>query len=196
MVNLIFDRKETDIARLKTLRTKVRNRTATTSEYNEWLTSLKGAYNNTDLNRVGEAINYLANLLNTYGYVNTATAKTDWQIGDKPNPEQMTDYLNNLNKLKTAFAVKPSTPNLPKDMVDLLYSEANNIEKFLFDIDELLRAMSKTFVYSGVAGAGQNRIWQQRFRRYTRSLKQWLELTQTYWSDFSDTDIWEDIIYD
>lgn len=196
MVDLIFDRKETDIARLKTLRTKVRNRTATTSEYNEWLTSLKGAYNNTDLNRVGEAINYLANLLNTYGYVNTATAKTDWQIGDKPNPEQMTDYLNNLNKLKTAFTVKPSTPNLPKDMVDLLYSEANNIEKFLFDIDELLRAMAKTFVYSGITGSGQNRIWQQRFRRYNKSLRQWLELTQIYWSDFSDTQSWEDIIYD
>lgn len=196
MVNLIFDRQEADIARLKTLRTKVRNRTATTSEYNEWLTSLKGAYNNTDLNRVGEAINYLANLLNAYGYVNTATAKTDWQIGDKPNPEQMTDYLNNLNKLKTAFVVKPSTPNLPKDMVDLLYSEANNIEKFLYDIDELLRAMSKAFVYSGVAGAGQNRIWQQRFRRYTRSLRQWLELTQVYWNEFSDTQTWEDIIYD
>lgn len=156
MVNLIFDRKNEDVARLKTLRTKVRNRTATVKEYEEWLTSLKGAYNNTDLNRVGEAINYLGNLLNTYGYINDATAKTDWGIGDKPNPKQMVDYLNNLHKLKECYAVHSSTPSLPSDMDKLVVSEANNIEKFLYDIDELIQKMEAMFRYSDTFYSGES----------------------------------------
>jgi mevalonate kinase len=156
MVDLIFDRTNEDVARLKTLRTKVRNRTATVKEYEEWLTSLKGAYNNTDLNRVGEAINYLGNLLNTYGYINDATAKTDWEIGDKPNPKQMVDYLNNLNKLKECYAVYSSTPSLPSDMDKLVVSEANNIEKFLYDIDELIQKMEAIFRYSNTFYSGES----------------------------------------
>lgn len=156
MVNLIFDRKNEDVARLKTLRTKVRNRTATVAEYEEWLTSLKGAYNNTDLNRVGEAINYLGNLLNTYGYRNTATAKVDWAITDKPNPKQMADYLNNLNKLKECYTVYPSTPKLPTDTDKLIILEANNIEKFLYDINELIEKMEAMFRYSNTFYSGES----------------------------------------
>ena len=55
--------------------------------------------------------------------------------------------------------------------------------------------MTNFFVYSGVAGAGQNRVWQQRFRRYQRALNMWEELTQVYWSDFTTTETWEDVIY-
>lgn len=156
MVDLIFDRKNEDVARLKSLRTKVRNRTATVAEYEEWLTSLKGAYNNTDLNRVGEAINYLGNLLNTYGYINDATAKIDWAIRDKPNPEQMNDYLNNLNKLKECYSVKPNTPDLPFNMEKLTFTEANNIEKILYDINELIEKMEAMFRYSNTFYSGES----------------------------------------
>lgn len=165
MDNLIFDRKNQDVTKLKTLRTKVRNRTASTEEYEEWLTSLKGAYNNTDLNRVGEAINFLSELLNNYGYTNDAKARTDWAIEEKPNPEQMQDYLNNLNKLKEAYYIYSETVDLPNDMVGLTFDEANNIEKMLYDINEIIENMEKNFVFSGVANCGQNRLWQQRFRR-------------------------------
>lgn len=196
MNNLIFDRTEEDVERLKALRIKVRNRTATTEEYNEWITSLKGAYNYTDLNRVGEAINYLGNFLNTYGYYNDANGKTNWTRGVKPTPQQANDYINNLKKLKDAYIVKSNTPSVPESIYFLSIQKANDIEKFLYDIDELLQVMLKEFVYTGVSSSGQNRIWQQRFRRYSKSLKQWLELTQVYWSDFSNTQTWEDIIYD
>ena len=75
-------------------------------------------------------------------------------------------------------------------------NDLNKIEKILKDIDWIIKGMEKVFVYTGVAGCGQNRIWQQRFRRYTKSLRQWLELTQVYWNDFAETQTWEDIIYD
>ena len=163
MINLVYDRKPADITRLKTLRTKVKNRTATEAEFAEWLTSMKGAYNNTDLNRVGEAINYLSGVLNEYGYSNSATARTDWEIDEKPNPKQMSDYLDNLNKLKQAFPYTET--ELPTDMFNLVISEANDIERFFYDQIEIILGMTQTFIYSGVSGLGQNRIWQQRFRR-------------------------------
>lgn len=163
MINLIYDRTPADITRLKTLRTKIKNRTATESEFAEWLTSMKGAYNNTDLNRVGEAINYLSGVLNEYGYTNNASARTDWEIGEKPNPAQMSDYLDNINKLKQAF---PYTEiELPTDMSNLVIKDANDIERFFYDQIETMLFMVQTFVYSGVSGLGQNRVWQQRFRR-------------------------------
>lgn len=163
MINLIYDRTPADITRLKTLRTKIKNRTATEAEFAEWLTSMKGAYNNTDLNRVGEAINYLSGVLKEYGYTNNASARTDWEIGEKPNPKQMSDYLDNINKLKQAF---PYTEiELPTDMFNLVISEANDIERFFYDQIEIILGMIQTFIYSGVGGLGQNRVWQQRFRR-------------------------------
>jgi hypothetical protein len=148
MVNLIFDRTQSDVTRLKSLRAKVRNRTATVEEYEEWLTALKGAYNDADLNRVGEAINYLGGLLNTYGYFNTAKARTDWYVGEKPNPKQMAEYIENLNKLKRCFIVYASTPEIPNDMVNLVVKEANDIEKYLYDIDEILKKTLAMFRYS------------------------------------------------
>ena len=164
MIDLIYDRTNTDIAKLKALRTKVKNRTATEAEFAEWLTSLKGAYNNTDLNRVGEAINYLSYVLNNYGYTNNASARTDWQKTEKPNPKQMQEYLDNLNKLKQAFPFA-SQANIPKDMVNLVISEANDIERFFYDQIEIILGMVQTFIVSGVSTLGQTRLYQQRFRR-------------------------------
>lgn len=194
MVKLIFDRKNEDVARLKTLRTKVKNRTATIKEYEEWLSSLKGAYNNTDFNRVGEAINYLADLLNSYGYKNDAVARTNWEVSEKPNQEQMNDYLNNLNKLKECYSVKPNTPDLPFNMEKLTFAEANNIEKILYDINELIEGMKQNFIMCGVPSCGQSRIWQQRFRRTIKRVGSWEEIKDKTWIEYGETTTWENII--
>ena len=166
MINLIYDRTSSDVARIETLRKKVKNNTATTAELSEWLTSLKGAYNYTDLNRVGEAIKTLATLLNDYGYVNSIEPKTDWEVGDKPNQAQMQKYLADLQALKDTYYVYSTTPQVPTDMVSLTYEEANNIEKILADIENVIKNMEKNFIHCGVANCGQTRVWQQRFRRY------------------------------
>lgn len=50
-------------------------------------------------------------------------------------------------------------------MANLTYKRANNIEKVLVDVETLIRAMENWFVYSGVSKSGQNRLWQNRFRR-------------------------------
>ena len=194
MIDLIYDRTNEDVTRLKTLRTKVKNRTATEAEFEEWLTSMKGAYNNTDLNRVGEAINYLGGVLKKYGYSNSASAKTDWEIGEKPNPKQMKEYLDNINKLKQVF---PYTQiKLPDDMVNLDISEANDIERFFYNQIEIILGMAQNFVCSGVARSGQHRIWQQRFRRKHSYMisGSWNELEYQTWNDMSELN-WEEISY-
>ena len=50
---------------------------------------------------------------------------------------------------------------------NLNYVKANDIEKILTDIEDLIHGMEQYFVYSGVANSGQSRMWQNRFRRTT-----------------------------
>ena len=50
-------------------------------------------------------------------------------------------------------------------MDKLSYEDANAIEQILEDIEEIIKNMEQVFIYSGVAHSGQNRVWQQRFRR-------------------------------
>lgn len=145
-----------------------------------------------DLNRIEQSVQYLANILNKYGYTNTTNNKTNWRIDEIRKQEDCDRIKANYESLKKAISYNFTMPVFRWENVQ----EANKIEKILADIDWLIKSMEKTFVYTGVAGTGQNRIWQQRFRRYGRSLRTWLELTQVYWNDFSETQTWEDIIYD
>ena len=75
------------------------------------------------------------------------------------------------------------------------YVKANEFEKNLKDIDYILRHMENNFIYCGVASCGQNRVWQQRFRRmYTYLIvKTWEELIEIYWNDFADNDTWKGV---
>lgn len=157
----------------------------------------KGYHNYTDLNRIESACKELATLLTSYGYPVYITTKTNWTMTDKRTESEMERIRKNVKALKDVYYSASGTPAVPSTLNPITWQKANNIEKILYHIDLLIQGMKQVFVYSGVAGAGQNRVWQQRFRRpYGKSLKQWLELTQTYWSDFSETQTWEDIIYD
>ena len=151
MDKLIFDRTASDVE-------YARNNPSA----EEWL---KGCYNYIDLNRVEEWCKYLSDLLNSYGYVNLIDEKTNWNVNDIQTVEQMERYLKNVKTLIETFAIKKDTPNLPETMNKLTYSQANDIEKILFDINNLIQYTEKNFVFSGVANCGQNRLWQQRFRR-------------------------------
>lgn len=127
---------------------------------------LKGSYNYTDLNRVGEWINYLAGLLAEMGYTNNIVARTDWSMTDIPNVDNTGEYLDRLVQIRAILPViYETTPSVPVDMQSFNYVKANDIEQILFDIDKLIAIMKNYFVHSGVANCGQGRLWQQRFRR-------------------------------
>lgn len=132
---------------------------------------LKGAYNNSDLNRVENKVKELDELLKKYNYITgIATVKLDWSKTDFFTPSDRIRYLDNIKRIRQVYVVKSTTPQLPTTMNKLTYSQANNIEQILVDIENLIYGMEQYLVYSGVANSGQNRMWQNRFRR--TSIKQ------------------------
>lgn len=193
-LSLITDRTSADSARAKSFQGKKWDN-LTSEEKAEYLIGLKGAYNYTDFNRVENAVKYLSDLLNMYGYRNTVNVKTGWTPEDMQKVSEIQRYIDNIAELKNKY-YSSVEGTMPTTSTWLTIEGANYLEKILANIEELIQGMEQVFVYTGVAGCGQNRIWQQRFRRYTKSLRQWLELTQVYWSDFTATQTWEDIIYD
>ena len=120
----------------------------------EWIAGTKGAYNASDLNRVGEAVRYLADearnvLTNTQAYLKErnvaddvifhpyaaedvlADGKTDWEYADVPTPDEMESYLENIRNLRGLLDMPSNTPDVPTDMEGFTFNEANDIETIL-----------------------------------------------------------------
>ena len=154
MLNLITDRTQADVERVRQLAQKgFGNMTA--DEKTEWLNGLKGAYNASDLNRVGAAVAYVAGRLTGYGYAVSVAPRQDWQVANIPTPESMTAYLADVAALRAALTVAADTPEVPEDMERLTWQEANDIEQILVDVDELLTRMAAAWFYSGDLYAGE-----------------------------------------
>ena len=115
----------------------------------------KGSYNASDLNRVNAAMNYVAGRLLEYGYAPSIQTKSNWMETDWITESAAQQYLDNLTKLRQQFSLLQSTPPAPGNMQGLTYTEANNIEKILEDIDFLLTNISKAWVYSGEVYSGE-----------------------------------------
>lgn len=140
--NLIVDRTLLDYSRWLTLRNKG-YADMTEAERAEFATDMKGAYNASDLNRVGNALNYLRDKLTAAGYLggNEFTAVTSWTVPQIPTAEQFSYYLNAVETIRAAMSRKVTTPATPKDTGSLDIEGANAIERILLDIDELLNNM-------------------------------------------------------
>ena len=154
--NLITDRTSQDVDRVKLLAEKAwQNMTA--EERTEWLSPMKGAYNYTDLNRVGGALNYVRDRLAEAAYLpaDVFTAREDWSRGEIPTVGQITEYLQHVSLLREALAQFPTTPAAPTDPNSLDHAAANAIEQILVDVDALITLMVKTFFYSGDLYAGE-----------------------------------------
>lgn len=159
-MNLIIDRIHADLQAVLYLKNKAANtgwNSLSVEEKAQWNSSLKGAYNASDLNRVGSAINEIAGLLNAHGYSVSVTAKTNWvENQSPPSITEMNTYLENIRILRTSYAVKPTTPVIPASMNNLNIAKANSIEQILYDINELIENMITTFWCSGELIAGES----------------------------------------
>ena len=94
----------------------------------------------------------------TGGIIQAPSTDSDpytWYEFDWPTPETVTVYLLNVVALRSVFAVMASTPSVPPDMVGLMAEEANNIEKILVDINELLIKSTQVWFYSDELFAGE-----------------------------------------
>lgn len=169
MDNLIYDRTQLDVIELTS----------------------KAYYNYTDLNRIEQWCKYISDLLIKYGYKIHLDIKTDWTNFDFPYKSEMERIRNNVKKLKQAYT---SFTNVPSNLDNMTWQKANDIERILHEIDYILKWMENNFIYSGVGNVGNNRVWQQRFRRKNSyfKLKLWNELTETYWNELENK-TWEGV---
>lgn len=170
MDKLIFDRTFTDLLNLTS----------------------KAYYNFNDLNRIESWCEYLAEILNSYFYPVSILVKTDWTEYDFPKVFEIERIRTNISTLKQAYF---SFTKVPENLEYMTWQKANAIEKILYEIDCILKNMENNFVYCGVAGCGQNRMWQQRFRRkYSYSIsKTWEELDYKYWREIEINSTWEEV---
>lgn len=194
MLNLITDRTQADVEYAKSFRGK-EWKNLTTEQKADYLAGLKGAYSYIDFNRVENAVEYLSKVLNNSGYANRVNVKTDWTAEDIQKASEIQRYLNNIAELKDKY-YSSIEGELPTVDTWLTVEGANYIEALLENIYNLILDMGNMYVCSGVANAGQSRIWQHRWRKQVDTLRTWEELTEIYWNDFEENTIWRDIIYD
>lgn len=135
----------------------------------------KGKYEYTDLNRIEEWCEYLAEILNSYSYNVNITVKTNWTRLDMPTVSKIERIRQNVLQLKNAYY---SFTQVPINLNFMTFEKANDIEKILNEIDILLVHMENYFVYCGVLNCGQNRMWQQRFRKPKTWIAQPYKLSQ------------------
>lgn len=87
----------------------------------------------------------------------TATQDTrdryTWFEDDIPTPSQMTQYLANVAAIRAAITA--DTPATPESMANLTYTEANDIEQILIDIDDALTRAAAAWFYSGDLFSGE-----------------------------------------
>ena len=114
-----------------------------------------GHYTYDDLNRVGGNMRYLADLLVSYGYAETVKPKTNWAVGDIPRDSEMVWYLDDVRSVKSAFY---GTTPLPESMEHINFTDANNIEKLLEEIETYINRMVAGFRKCGTFHCGQGVI--------------------------------------
>lgn len=123
----------------------------------------KGTYNASDLNRVGAAMNYVADRLKNMGYDPHISPKTDWKDGEWVTPVTQAVYLGDLTELRKQFAMMQSTPEVPPRLLatgintkdGLTHTWANDIEKILEDVDYLLTKSIQSRFFSGDLFSGE-----------------------------------------
>lgn len=78
-----------------------------------------------------------------------------WYEDDVPTGSEMAQYIANVDALRNAIAMFDTTPETPKNADLLNYIKANNIEKILVDINQLLINMAAAWFYSGEVYSGE-----------------------------------------
>ena len=159
--SLIFDRTQEDVDRVKTLKTQIMTdgfSSLSSAERAEYLAGMRGAYNYTDMNRVGQAVAYIAQRMTAlpeqlYAYRQahgvaedsiynlpydpaqvSVTPKTDWKVSDIPSQTQIKTYLGNISNLRSILTLPSDTPSPPQNLNGMTYTVANNLEKILYVI--------------------------------------------------------------
>lgn len=150
---LITDRTAEDVKHVQELAQKIAEGIATNEELVEYLTNLKGAYNVSDLNRVGRAVKYIQERLHEIGITINVAAQSDWTEDDYNNATAMEYYLKDIQAVHKALFSGERLPKVPDNINTLTYDDANSIEKILIVQDESIDLMTQIIIPSGIYNA-------------------------------------------
>ena len=145
---MITDRTSQDVDRAKVLAAKAWQ-DMTAEERTEWLSPLKGSYNYTDLNRVEEAVAYVAIRLGEFAYLPYQPFTRSWYADDIPTASDLARYFGNVAMLRRSIAVWANTPEAPGSINGFGANEANALEQILLDVDLVLTRISQAWFYMG-----------------------------------------------
>lgn len=98
------------------------------------------------LNRTEEAMEYVNDIFKELGYFRNMEFKTDWS-NEEITPEQSKRYIENLKALRSFIIMESKTPVAPNTINGMSIERANDIEKIIYDIDELLKKLLANFRY-------------------------------------------------
>ena len=154
--NMITDRTASDVLRWRELRDKDLDK-LTQEALAEWEAGRRGSYNVSDLNRVGAALAYLRSELIKAGYLTGIEfePKTDWEEKDIPTRQEYAQYIYAVYSVRRALAWYKTTPEAPNMFGKLDFQGANDIEKILLDIDEILTKTNARPYYCGELYCGE-----------------------------------------
>ena len=156
---LVYDRTQTDVDRVYTLKNKILTgglAALSAEEKAEYLSGMKGAYNYTDFNRLGEAIAYLVERMKELDiHDSSIIPKVDWVMGDTPTQSQVSNLLSCLKKLRAKLSLPDDAPSVPNSLDKLTYQTANDMELLLWMIYQRITQTTAAFRYSGTMYCGQ-----------------------------------------
>ena len=155
MADLITDRTREDALRVLSLAAKWSRGTISDSEILEWNMNMKGAYNASDLNRVGTYVQLLTDKMHEIGLFPDTVGRNNWTESDYNDAAALDYYLVDINKIRTAINAMPSTPPVPDTMQELNYIRANNIEQILLDMNRMTDNLIDSLYYAGEVYAGE-----------------------------------------
>ena len=110
-----------------------------------------------DMNRVAEAMEYVAARLRSCGW-NIEVKPRRFTRVDFPTAAVFEHYLKQLHKLHetlTLFLTTPAVPGVGRAKPHMTVQEANDIEKILLDIEDMVRRTEAAYYYSGDVFAGE-----------------------------------------
>ena len=151
-----------DVDRWRELRNKGWSR-MTPVERQEWMgeitpvpSATRGMYTHNDLNRVERAVEATVARFKEAGYeLPSMVIKTDWTHRDKPQIEDIERYYNNISLLREFLVVYPKTPKSPSVDNPLNYEMANNIEKIIVDVNNIITGIMTSWFYTGEVMSGE-----------------------------------------
>jgi hypothetical protein len=105
------------------------------------------------LNRIERKQEELKQLLTAAGYRNVEIINREWGYLDFFDKDNFERILSNLNILKRAFFVYYNTPDVP--LMSYNYENINDMEKILYDIEEILINMQNKYRHCGEFQCGE-----------------------------------------